>query len=148
MNKLEYYNRQKEDWSDKELEDLKNEYETKEMTISQIGDIHKRTPGAISYRLKHLNIIENNMLARGYIEYKNSNLYKEIVTTGKKSDTVKKTQKEVKVKDKDKIETRVILTTAKEISDMRNEIESLKKDIKEVLHLIHSIYDFETQENI
>jgi hypothetical protein len=85
MNGLEYYNRQKEDWSDKELQDIRTEYETKEMTISQIADIHNRTPGSISYKLKNLGIITHNTLSRGYLDYKNSNLYKQIVEEQKKA---------------------------------------------------------------
>lgn len=98
MNKLEYYNRQKEPCEDNELNDIKTEYESKEMTISQIGDIHRRTPGSISYKLKNLGIISDNKLARGYLEYKDSSLYKEIVETGKIKDAEKKPVKETKVK--------------------------------------------------
>jgi len=42
------------------------------MTISQIADIHYRTPRSISYKLKKLGLISNNILSRGYYEYKNS----------------------------------------------------------------------------
>ena len=83
MNKKEYYTRQKNVWEEKELELLRIEYETKEMTISEIADIHRRTPGSISYKLQKLEIITNNTSARGYSEYKQSALYKEIVETGK-----------------------------------------------------------------
>jgi len=89
MNGLDYYNRQKEDWSDKELQDVRTEYETNEMTISQIADIHHRTPGSISYKLKNLGLVTHNTLSRGYLDYKNSKLYKEIVETGKSKDTDK-----------------------------------------------------------
>jgi hypothetical protein len=34
MNKLDYYTRQKYAWDDKEILDIRNEYEVKEMTIS------------------------------------------------------------------------------------------------------------------
>ena len=81
MNPLEYYNRQKASWEESELQQLRTEYVTNEMTISQMGDIHHRTPGSISYALKRLDIITNNLIARGYSEYKNSDLYKEIVGT-------------------------------------------------------------------
>ena len=81
MNPLEYYNRQKVSWEESELQQLRTEYVTNEMTISQMGDIHRRTPGSISYALKRLDIITNNVIARGYSEYKNSDLYKEIVGT-------------------------------------------------------------------
>ena len=48
MNSLDYYNRQKESWGERELDDLKREYLTNELSIIEIGDIHRRTPGAIS----------------------------------------------------------------------------------------------------
>jgi hypothetical protein len=67
MNGLEYYNRQKEDWGDKELQDIRTEYEIQEMTISQIADIHHRTPGSISYKLKNLGltyVLVNKTLTR------------------------------------------------------------------------------------
>ena len=85
MNGLEYYNREKEDWSDKEVQDIRTEYETNEMTISQIADIHNRTPGSISYKLKNIGLITHNTLSRGYLDYKNSNLYKQIVEVQKKA---------------------------------------------------------------
>jgi len=51
------------------------------MTVSQIADIHRRTPGIISYKIKDLGIISKYSLSRGYLEYKNSKLYKEIVSS-------------------------------------------------------------------
>ena len=143
MNKLEYYNRQKDDWSDKELEDIRTEYETQEMTISQIADIHHRTPGSISYKLKRLGLITHNTLSRGYLDYKNSDLYKEIVEKGKSSDAEKKVKKEVKLKVN--IEGLPVSTSFREILEMRNEITDLKKDVKEMLRLMNALYDFESQ---
>ena len=93
MNGLDYYNRQKEDWSDKELQNIRTEYETQEMTISQIADIHHRTPGSISYKLKKMGLITHHTLARGYQEYKQSKLYKLIVAKGKLEDAEKKLKK-------------------------------------------------------
>ena len=48
MQSLEYYNRQKNSWEDSELQEIRREYVDGQMTISQIGDIHRRTPGSIS----------------------------------------------------------------------------------------------------
>jgi hypothetical protein len=90
MNEPEYYNRQKAIWYDNELQDIKNEYEIKKMTISEIADTHFRTPGSISYKLKSMGIITHNTLARGYQEYRESKLYKTIVARGKLEDTQKK----------------------------------------------------------
>lgn len=78
MNRLEYYDRQKEDWLEDELQALRSRYENQDLTISQIGDAHRRTPGAMASKLKSIGVIPIMWQARGYAEYKNSNLYKEI----------------------------------------------------------------------
>jgi len=83
MNRLEYYNRQKISWEDSELQEIRREYVDRQMTVSQIGDIHRRTPGSISYALKRIDVIADTTLARGYSDYKESELYKEIVETSK-----------------------------------------------------------------
>jgi len=90
MNEPEYYNRQKAMWDENELQEIKNEYETDKMTISEIADAHFRTPGSISYKLKKMGLITHNTLARGYQEYKQSKLYKTIVARGKLEDAQKK----------------------------------------------------------
>jgi hypothetical protein len=139
MNRLEYYNRQKEDWSEKEIQDVRTEYETKEMTISQIGDIHRRTPGSISYKLNKLGLITHNTFSRGYLEYKNSDLYKQIVENGKSGNSEKK------IKAKIETESLPVKRPFKHIVEMRNEISDLKKDVKEMLRLMNALYDFESQ---
>lgn len=94
MNKLEYYNRQKEDWNATEIDEIRNQYESMGMTISEIADIHRRTPGSISYKLKNIGLITHNTHARGYLDYKNSDLYKEIVENGNQKPNVKQIKKE------------------------------------------------------
>lgn len=79
MHKLAYYDRQKEEWKEDELQALRTKYEVNQMTISQIADLHRRRPGSISYQLKGLGIITHNSQARGYLEYVNSDLYNAIV---------------------------------------------------------------------
>ena len=142
---------------EKEIEDIRNQYEEKEMTISQIADIHHRTPGSISYKLQSLGIISHNKFSRGYINYKNSILYKQIVETSKNNDAEKKLIKEAKLKlkaenklklnaeTKLKTETFQVSTPFREIIEMRKEIADLKKDVKEMLHLMNALYDFESQ---
>jgi hypothetical protein len=90
MNAPEYYHRQKAFWDESELQTIQDEYETKKMNISEIADAHFRTPGSISYKLKKIGLITHHTLARGYLEYKQSKLYKTIVAKGKLEDAQKK----------------------------------------------------------
>lgn len=83
MNRLEYYTRQKDSWDESEIQQIRSEYETQNLTISQIGDIHKRTPGSIAYALKRIGLVTHNTKARGYPEYHDSELYNEIVSMPK-----------------------------------------------------------------
>lgn len=145
MNSIEYYNCQKEDWRYDEVNTLKYEYETQQLTVSEIADIHRRTPGSISYKLKNIGLITCNTLARGFLDYKNSDLYKQIVETGKKRYNVENNiNKDAKIKEKteglkQRIRNRDIL------DEMRNEIMDLKKNVKEMLRLMNALYDFESQ---
>jgi hypothetical protein len=152
MNRLEYYHRQKELWDDKETEDVRTEYETNQMTISQIADIHHRTPGSISYKLKSLGIVIHNTLTRGYLEYRNSNLYKEILEVSKRSDAEKKVKREERAATKEAklkvvkaaVPTTLVYVPSHEIVELRNEVASLKRDVKEMLRLMNALYEFES----
>ena len=146
MNRLDYYNRQKDAWDDNEIQNLRTEYETNEMTIAEIADIHRRTPGSISHKLKNIDIISHYTISRGYSEYKNSDLYKEIVEVGKKSDAEKKEKKEMKEATlKEETDSSYVIMKNREIIEMRREIAELKRDVKEILRLMNALYDFEQQ---
>lgn len=90
MQPQSYYDKSGTQWTVKEEADLINEYVHGGLSIMKIGEIHKRTPGGISWQLKRLNIIDNNLEARGYQEYRRSSLYKEITESSKKTQSVKK----------------------------------------------------------
>ena len=68
VNTFEYYDRRKDEWTMEETEQLRTEYMDKHLNILQIADIHRRTPGYIS-----------SNQARGYFDYINSELYKEVI---------------------------------------------------------------------
>jgi len=140
MNSVDYYNRQKEGWSDSELQEIRTEYENKGLTISEIADIHRRTPGSISYKLIKFGIIANNKQARGYDEYKNSNLYKEIVGKNKLNDS------ERRIKTNSRYETITVPPQVnipfKQLVDLRSDVETLKSDVKEIVRLMNAIYGF------
>uniref|UniRef100_A0A6C0JY68 ribonuclease H n=1 Tax=viral metagenome TaxID=1070528 RepID=A0A6C0JY68_9ZZZZ len=99
-NLIAYYDRQKDSWDDDEIEQLKTNYQINEKTICELGLIHRRTPGSISYKLKALELINHNTQARGYHDYKNSELYKEIVENGKVAEIERKIKREAKLKTK------------------------------------------------
>lgn len=137
MNKPEYYTRQKDGWNDAEVRQLRAEYMNDKMTISEIGDLHQRTPGSISYKLKALGYIDVNTSARGYSEYKSSQLYKDIVAKGElnPSPYVKKpTDLNITVK-----------VDHTEIASLREDVASLKQDVTEILRILHAIYEVESQ---
>jgi len=83
MQPKSYYDRSGHPWTEEEDSQLENEYTIDNLTIIQIGDIHKRTPGGITWQLKRLKLLNNNVEARGYQEYRDSPLYKEIINTAK-----------------------------------------------------------------
>jgi hypothetical protein len=79
-------------------------------------------------------------MSRGYSEYKDSDLYNEIVEKGKIADAEKKIKKEAKpVK-----EIKKVTLDAIQLTSLLNEINELKRDVKEMLSLMNALYDFET----
>jgi hypothetical protein len=97
MNRLEYYDRQKEEWLEDELQALRSRYENQELTISQIGDLHRRHPGSILYKIRKLGLVTHQALARGYLDYIKSDLYKEICENKYVTDYEKTTPKPDKI---------------------------------------------------
>ena len=67
-------------WSHEEDEQLIKEYTVNKINLLEICEIHKRKPGGITSRLKRLKLIDMKQNARGYSEYLESDLYKELCT--------------------------------------------------------------------
>ncbi len=89
------------------------------------------------------------MLSKGYTEYKESKLYKEIVESSKKIKAEKQVVRDEKLKEKLKKEVKLLPVARddrSEISELRREIIDLKKDVKEMLRLMNALYDFELQQ--
>ena len=136
MNKPDYYIRQKEAWDEAEVRQMRTEYLHDKMTISQIADIHQRTPGSISYKLKGLGFITEANTARGYSEYKSSDLYRAIVEKEKANPNPKPFARGNDLNIKVQVEHTELVT-------LKEEIATLKQDVKEVLRLIHAMYEVE-----
>jgi hypothetical protein len=145
MNSVDYYDRKNESWDEKEDKSIRLRYEIKGMTISQIADIHRRTPGSISYKLRSLGIIEHNTLARGYLEYKNSDLYKEIVNTNKTTDNPRRVRENHRKKIKEDKKSTIGYTNDKEIP---SDIIQIKNDIKEIKESISKLFKLIESKNV
>ena len=149
MTTPEYYTRQKDAWTEDELQDLKEEYIVKEFTIMQMGILHKRTPGAIGYKLKSLKIIESHLSARGYNDYRNSDLYKNIVANNPKNKEKGEKPAQKPQSTLQHLQTPQPLPKRRlsyEIQELREEIKSVKDDVKEMLRLMNALYEFESKE--
>ena len=64
--------------TDDEDNQLNHLYNTDEKTVTEIALIHKRTIGSIITKLISHKHIPNRSSARGYVEYTQSDCYKEI----------------------------------------------------------------------
>jgi uncharacterized Zn finger protein (UPF0148 family) len=170
MNPLSYYERSKTPWNEHEYSQVKKEYETDLLDITQIANIHKRTPSSIAYALKwQLKIIVHIAASRGYPEYRTSKLYEEVCASCKKEDNEKEKRKEERAKAKEerkegekkaneivkdlekdmdedsssiKVPKRMVAIML-ELESVKNEIKELKSDVKWMLFYMKSLYDFE-----
>jgi hypothetical protein len=160
MNTLEYYIKQKDPWSDKELQELRAGYAA-EKGIGELADELKRTPGSVAYRLQLLGIVTTSVLARGYAEYRASPLFREVSASGKAERAEKKQKKEATLKER--IESKLLVEAGKsiiqsakkkhdgvdletEVQALRDEVKALRADIAEVLRLMNVVYEFSMEE--
>jgi hypothetical protein len=141
------YNLAGEPWENKEDEQLKKEYNIDKLTILEICKIHKRMPGGIISRLRRLDLIDMRHKARGYEEYQQSDLYKEICKN-KKENKEKRIEKKVGSKIQPTINT-VFKKTVNELTDIiqiKSDINEIKGDVKKIIELINAVYDFESNQ--
>ncbi len=69
-------------WTPDEDSQLNKLYNENMLDIMEISEIINRAPGTIISRLIKQNYIKTRVSARGYMIYKNSDLYREIVSKG------------------------------------------------------------------
>jgi hypothetical protein len=134
-----------EPWSQEEDNQLNKLYNQDMLDIMEISRIHNRAPGGIISRLYKHNFIPNRQCARGYISYKNSDLYKEIVynNMNKKNNTsaVDKPTKPKKITTpKDNI---FISINKSDYIELQNDIKEMKNTIKELVEMMKAVYEFE-----
>lgn len=120
-----FYDRSKEPWREEEIEQMN----VKELSIIEIGNIHKRTPGTITFQLKKQNILVKNTDARGYIDYRNSDLYAQIV-----SENTKNAKKTKIVKNTDNDEHEQPKLSKKQIqNEILKELQEMNICIKQIM---------------
>ena len=137
-------------WKEYEDEQLNKLYNEDMLDIIEISKIHNRAPGGIISRLFKHNYIVNRQSARGYIAYKNSDLYKEIVSNNKdkkKTEIADKPEKKIKPTQIDNILISInkidYIELQNDVKEMKNEIKELKNNIKELVEMMKAVYDFE-----
>lgn len=115
------------------------------MDIIEISTITNRTPGSIISRLCKLGYIPNRTSARGYVTYKNSELYKSIVSAGESKKSNKQTSK---TPDNISISINGInpceYTELKnEVKEIKHEMRELKNSVKELIEMMKAVYEFQ-----
>ena len=79
-----------EPWTQEDDEQLDKLYNVDMLDIMEISNINNRAPGKIINRLYIHDYISNRASARGYMNYKNSDLYKKIVSESSKNNNESK----------------------------------------------------------
>lgn len=162
MNLLSYYHLQDQPWTELEDQQLRAEYIEQLLDIIQIANLHYKTPGQIANRLKRLGITKNYYTGtRGYEQYKQSTLYREIIDRNETDKQIKETKKREKetlqediITDKKERKSRnsklelieyiqIQQEQTDKINELTDDVKNMKKDIKEILRLMNAIYDFE-----
>lgn len=80
MEHINFYVNSGAPWFEEEVERLKKEYTQDKLDLIQISKLHKRTPGGIATRLVILKLVNDVTDVLGYNDYKNSALYKEVLS--------------------------------------------------------------------
>lgn len=138
MNKLSFYDRSKAAWTPDEANAVLREYDTEMLSILEIADLHRRTPGSIAYKLKSMGVISDVNMARGYAAYKSGNLYKEIISSSTPTEPNKYTQKQP---------SEIVLRIASndeilaEVKSLKSELSELKSDFKELKACLMSLVE-------
>ena len=137
MNPASYYDRSKVPWSIEEATELTQDYNIDMMDIIQCADKHKRTPGSIACKLKSLGASASSFQCRGYLEYKKSALYTEVVAAYKKDKEDKakiredrRLEKELLCVEKTGKSCNSIAEKLPTLRELQVDIAELKRDVK------------------
>jgi hypothetical protein len=137
-------------WLREDDDELNKLYNFDMLNIIEISKINNRAPGGIISRLCKNNYIPNRTSARGYMIYKNSDLYKSIVSSGegrKRKNKEEKQEQNIKVNNNDNIMISInkchYIELQNDVKEMKNEIKELKNTINELVEMMKAVYEFE-----
>jgi len=132
-------------WTQEEDEQLLSLYNEEKLDIIEIAKQHSRLPRAIAVRLVKHEVISNEFEANGYSNYKNSEYYKK---TMEQKNSIKKEKPTMKNIQEDNnylitINRNDYLRLQDDINEMKQNIFTLNTNMKELITMIKSIYEFE-----
>ena len=139
-------------WRESEIEELLEEVRDGQ-TYEEIAKTHKRTVGGIITRLKDIAYeCHNKQMPINEIVLLTSISKNDVIDTiiqkdKRKENMEKRKEKQATVfelSSKTKPVTQTT-STSSEIAELKNEVLSIKKDVKEILRLMNALYDFESQ---
>lgn len=125
-----------EPWTENEDNQLNKLYNVDMLDIMEISKIHNRAPGGIISRLCKNNYIPNRTSARGYMTYKNSDLYKQIVSANKEKEgknSCSSTKESLKIYS---IDNMLITINKSDYIEMQNDIKDIKKTLNVLIGMI------------
>lgn len=123
----------KKSWLQDDDNLLDNMYNEDMLDIMEISEQMDRSPGEIISRLVKLEFITNRTSARGYILYKNSDIYKEIVSKGKMK--IKKPVPDINseiLTDKFKNDVKLWIDTDNQLKEYNEHIKELRQKRNEL----------------
>ena len=124
-------------WSAEESADLLKEYNQDKLHLLEICKLRKRLPKEVIFKIRSMNMEQYQRNIRGYYEYRQSDLYKQ-VRKEKRDDFALR-----------KVETNVVNVSIQkksgnnlelEVSELKDEIESLKN---EMISIKATLYDIQ-----
>jgi hypothetical protein len=125
-----------EPWTENEDNQLNKLYNIDMLDIMEISKIHNRAPGGIISRLCKNNYIPNRTSAKGYMTYKNSDLYKQIVSTNKEKEgknSCTGSKESLKIYS---IDNMLITINKSDYIEMQNDIKDIKKTLNILIDMI------------
>lgn len=134
---MEVYENAGKPWTKEEDENLIDLYVNKETSVLDISQIHKRFPGGIIARIRHLGIVQNDFdirdieKVREFVQSESFlNLKKQILEAKRSNRTERQERLPRQANDE-------IAYLKRDIVALRNELSELKSIVKEVIYEIY-----------